>query len=230
LYLEADTPAQILQSRLDFLPEPVGEWMLEFLNGHSLDLLRPDNIVHGKLRNAQSEYNPELVVWNTMRQFYQASNIDSETVPRVYAAMYRAFPSAGHVVVTHDRKVSQHDDNLNEHEAFSGSNAWRDLATISLHLKAKREKNRSLTLTVYHTKSQASELVDPLQVHLAPNGTHLTAQSAYAAKIDRLWAEAPPGDRAAWVAKELGVSRKTVFRHKGDTAGEIPEIIGKEEE
>ena len=234
LYLEADTTEPLLQQRLDFLPPPIGNWRLAFLGGYSLDLANPSNMIHGKLRVMQDDYKPELVIWNTLRQFYQAPNIDSDTVPKVYNAMYRAFPEAGHVVVAHDRKQGRNEDELDENEAFSGSAAWRDLATIALHVTTRAHKGNGLGLTIKHTKSQVSELVEPLLAHLAPDGTRLAMLSDWQLKIDTLWHQAPKGsNRAEWVAEKLGVSKRTVYRHlpflkSSVTSVNVLEIKGEE--
>lgn len=212
LYLEADSAELILRPRLRHLPQPVGEWRLEFLSGQSLNLCDPTHIMFRLFEAWQREFNPELVIWNTLRQFYKGSAIDSDTVTQVYNAMYRAFPNAGHVVSAHDRKTSTDPDAPNtDDEAFSGSAAWRDLATVGLHLI-----RRGSALSLEHTKSQVSELMEPLRLMLGENGTTLTCSNPSRERIMELWGRVPKGeDRGTWVARELNISRRTLFRLKG---------------
>jgi RecA-family ATPase len=174
LYLEADSAEPLLRPRLRLLPQPVGDWWVEFLLGEAKDLCNEGHSIYRKFATLQHSLNPDLVIWNTLRQFYTGTAIDSDTVTRVYNGMYRAFPNAGHLMVAHDRKGSL-DPNAPtlEDEAFAGSAAWRDLATIALHLVPRGSKSGSY-LTLEHTKSQVSELAEPLKLTLSKDGTLLT--------------------------------------------------------
>lgn len=212
LYLEADTPKVVLKPRLRLLPDPPGDWRIEFLVGQSLDLCDPKNAIHDLLKRGRVLWGePDLVIWNVLRHFYRGSGNAGELVPSVYSAMRSLFPQAGHVVVGHDRKSStdpdaaQHSD-----EDFSGSSAWWDLATIGLHL-VKRQ-----TLEIHHTKSQASALQPILSIDLDPNGTVVKSHhESMRVRLEELWKQAPEkGDKAQWVADQMGVGRATVMRHK----------------
>jgi RecA-family ATPase len=217
LYLEADSAEPLLRPRLRLLTEPRGSWAWAFLSGTSMDLCNEGHSLHRLLAQYYHEYQPDLVIWNTLRQFYKGSNIDSDIVTRVYNAMYRAFPGAGHVMVAHDRKGST-DANATAHEDedFAGSNAWRDLATVALHL-VPRGTQAGPYLSLEHTKSQVSELTDPLKLTLAPNGTTLTPLT-HPRQADLLALMAREGvtildSRFVILAqKELKLSRNTLFR------------------
>ena len=214
LYLEADTPKIAVKPRLHLLPEPRGDWRMEFLVGLSLDLMEPKNRIHDLLAKGRVLWGePDLVIWNVLRQFYRGSSIAGEIVPVIYATMRGLFPQAGHVVVGHDRKSSL-DPTAAPHadEDFSGSSAWWDLATVGLHLVKK-----SPGLILYHTKSQASEMVAPMALDLHEDGTQIQSHhGSLHDRIEMLWKEAPKGDKAQWVAKQLGIHRATVFRLKHD--------------
>lgn len=222
LYLEADSAEALIRPRLRLLPDPkLGDWRFEFLSGTSLDLCNEGHTCHRLFAKHHHDFHPDLVVWNTLRQFYKGSNIDSDVITRVYNAMYRAFPDAGHLVVAHDRKQSVTDTPTPDEEAFSGSAAWRDLATVALHLVPRGTKGGT-SLSLDHTKSQVSELTEPLKFLLDPNGTHLhvTPHPLY----DRLRAfmDARGTDKldettVALAEVALSVSRRTLFRIWGSS-------------
>ena len=160
----------------------------------------------------QAVIQPDLVIWNTLRQFYRGDMNDSDTVVRVYAAMRQFFPGACHLVVAHDRKASA--DGEHDHdEAFAGSNAWRQLANVALHLRPTNDSEGALTLD--YTKTQVSEKVPPLRLWLAPDGTQLSLSQGPTRTqlVMTLWEQAPSeGDKATWVGQRMGVSRATVNR------------------
>jgi RecA-family ATPase len=218
LYLEADTPKVVLKPRLQLLPQPIGDWRIEFLVGQNLDLCSPTNKIHAFLKHGRALWGePDLVIWNVLRQFYRGSSTTGEVVPIVYSAMRTLFPQAGHVVVGHDRKRSINPDAVShEDEDFSGSSAWWDLATVGLHL-IKRQ-----TLQLVHTKSQASEQVPTISLDLDPNGTVVSShKGSLCMRLAELWPLAPEkGDKAQWVADKMGISRATVYRLK--TGGVSP--------
>ena len=213
LYLEADTPKLVVKPRLRLLPDPKGDWRIEFLVGQSLDLGEPKNRVHDLLAKGRVVWGePDLVIWNVLRQFYRGSSVAGELVPAVYSAMRTIFPQAGHVVVGHDRKSSTDPETRkHEDEDFSGSSAWWDLATVGLHLI-----KRAAYLELHHTKSQASEQVKAMTLDLDPNGTTIKSHhQAMRVRLDELWSQAPEkGDKAQWVAEQMGINRATVYRLK----------------
>lgn len=217
LYLEADTAPTLMSPRLRLLPEPRGNWTFDFLLGASMDLANEGHSIHHHLAALHHQLHPDFVIWNTLRQFYKGSAIDSDTVTRVYNAMYRAFPVAGHLVVAHDRKGSTHPDATHhEDEDFAGSAAWRDLATTALHLVRRTTKGGTL-LSLEHTKSQVSEQADPLRYTLDPDGTRLhpvghPLYPALKALMDDLGQCQATAEVVTLAQKELNISRKTVFR------------------
>mgnify|MGYP001602315660 CR=1 FL=1 len=216
LYLEADGAEILLRSRLRCMPQPVGEWRIAFLAGESLNLCDPDHKMFKIFSTWRQQWEPDLVIWNTLRQFYKGNAIDSDTVGRVYSAMLRAFPFAGHWVSAHDRKINTDPSALNAaDEEFAGSAAWRDLATVGLHLVKGGNKRVGATLTLEHTKSQVSELMEPVRLVLGEDGTTLTSALPTRAQIAALWEKCPEDqDRGTWTAHQLNISRRTLFRIK----------------
>ena len=217
LYLEADSAEELLRPRLRHLPQPWGNWQLSFLLGTAMDLCNDSHTIHRKLAAYHHEYHPDLVIWNTLRQFYKGSAIDSDTVSRVYNAMYRAFPSAGHLMVAHDRKASVDPTTASlEDESFAGSAAWRDLATIALHL-IPRGTAKGRYLCLEHTKSQVSELADPLKFTLGADGTTLTPLKH--PLTDKVLAFLTANNSTTWTPELIkeatalfSLSRATLFR------------------
>ena len=213
LYLEADTPKVVLKPRLRLLPEPVGDWRIEFLVGQGSNLCDPRNALHEIATKGRVLWGePDLVIWNVLRQFYHGSANAGEMVPVVYGAMRTLYPQAGHVIVAHDRKSSSDPNTIqHEDEDFSGHAAWLDLATIGLHLK-----RRPTGLFLDHTKSQASEIVKGMSLDLDPDGTKIRSHhGAMRVRLEELWAQAPlKGDKSQWVADQMGIHRATVQRLK----------------
>ena len=218
LYLEADTAEIVVRPRLRLMPQPIGEWRIAFFSGKTIDVKDPKSYIHLLFKEWQKELQPELVIWNTLRQFYRGNAIDSDTVTQVYNAMLQSFPTAAHWVSAHDRKSSTDADTHEvEDEAFSGSAAWRDLAQVGLHLVKLESKGGVLTLRLDHTKTQLSEMVHPIRLTLAANGTTVTSNVPSLARIDELWQEARSHgikDPETWVAEKLSISRATLFRIK----------------
>lgn len=220
LYLEADGAEILLRPRLRLMPQPVGAWRIAFMAGESLNLCDPEHKMFKKFDSWRKEWEPDLVIWNTLRQFYKGNSIDSDTVTRVYNGMLRAFPFAGHWVSAHDRKVSKDPTAIAaEDEDFAGSAAWRDLATVGLHLVKGGDKRTGTTLTLKHTKTQVSELVDPVRLTLAEDGTTITSALPTrnrVLEVCRQFAGVPDAKkRETFILGELNISRTTFFRIKG---------------
>lgn len=218
LYLEADTAELIVRPRLRLMSEPIGDWKIAFFSGKTIDLRDPKNFIHSLFREWRKTYEPDLVVWNTLRQFYKGNAIDSDTVTQVYNAMLQSFPKAGHWVSAHDRKTNTDSESREvDDEAFSGSAAWRDLAQVALHLVKVESKEGVMTLRLDHTKTQLSEQVHSIRLTLAANGTTITSNVPSLERIDALWQEAQVSgvsDCGTWVAERLSISRRTLFRLK----------------
>lgn len=218
LYLEADTAELVMRPRLRKMTPPIGDWKIAFFSGKTIDLRDPKNFIHLLFKEWRKTWEPDLVIWNTLRQFYKGSAIDSDTVTQVYNAMLQSFPQAGHWVSAHDRKSNTDADSHEiDDEAFSGSAAWRDLAQVGLHLVKVESKGGALTLRLDHTKTQLSEQMHSIRLTLAANGTTITSNVPPKERIDELWQEAKSqgvSDCATWVAGKLNISRASLFRIK----------------
>lgn len=218
LYLEADTAELVIRPRLRHMTQPVGHWQIAFFSGRTTNLLDPRNFTHSLFRQWRTTWEPELVIWNTLRQFYKGNSIDSDTVTQVYNAMLTSFPKAGHWISAHDRKTNTDaDSRIIEDEAFSGSGAWRDLAQVGLHLVKTGSEKGVIHLRLDHTKTQLSEQVHSLKLTLEPNGTTIRSSLPTLERINELWEQARSQgikDPETWVAHELSISRATLFRIK----------------
>jgi hypothetical protein len=218
LYLEADTAEIVVRPRLRLMPQPIGNWNIAFFSGRTIDLKDPKSFIHPLFKEWRKDFEPELVIWNTLRQFYKGSAIDSDTVTQVYNAMLQSFPKAAHWVSAHDRKSSTENDTHEvEDEAFSGSAAWRDLAQVGLHLVKIDQKAGVITLRLDHTKTQLSEMMHSIRLTLAANGTTITSNVPPLERIEELWQEARCQgikEPDTWVAERLNISLSTLYRLK----------------
>jgi hypothetical protein len=212
LYVELDSPKRLVKPRLQklaFVPDSF--WWLDLYPG--IDLLRPTPELVSLLKHANATIQPILVIINTLRKIHTLSDKDSEVPSRVYQALHWFFPTSAILVNHHDKKTYKHKDiEIEEDEAFSGSQAWLNDAQVGLHLIAADRAER--TMRLIHTKSQVSELTAPLHLQLSADGTNLVESGGSA--IWQLWNQLDPTlsteARVQDIMSRLHTSRSTVFR------------------
>ena len=226
LYIDVDgTPAAELQKRLKLLPQP---YPADF----QLVLMAPFNIVgrgaesdlaRTRLAQMSQSVKPGLVIVNTLRKVHWADDKESDVPSRVYTAFHGLFPGASILFVHHDKKtvLGPSGASTEADEAFSGSQAWLNDATVGLHLVRHGAEG---LLRLDHTKTQVSERKPPLMLVLAPDGTTLTTQEEHHFKrLEAAWADLDPAwtkqAKVTAVRGQLGVSESTVWRwlRKWDT-------------
>lgn len=171
LYVENDTPEQIVASRVRKISPAPNVWWL-FLQPLSLPNVEPET--KRILLKANDELAPDVVFLNTLRKLHDMDDKDSTTPKIVYSFFRKIFPRSALVFVHHVRKQST-DPRAVEHskESFSGSNHWLDDAQVGVHLESYESPRENLRL--YHRKSQASELLRPLPLRLHDDGSTLTS-------------------------------------------------------
>lgn len=218
LFVQADTPRDIIVPRLKALD--VGVPDLDFVFAYpGFDILNPSTdessvLYYNLLHTLHREHSYQVVMIDALRGIHTEDDKESATVHKVYRALRRLFPGATVVLIHHDRKYSQ--DGLGD-ESFSGSQAWGNHATVVM--KFSRPNKREEVFRIEHTKTQASELVPPIEVRLV-DGTHIQTsphsdEKAIRAKISALrGAGLLNKEIDAQAADYFGVSERTIRRRR----------------
>ena len=210
LYIELDTPANLIHPRLRLLKVQPGAMWLECHYGRPIDIcgLGDDSKLGERFRRLNEELNPVLVVVNTLRKAHTEDDKDSSTPSRVYGAWREYFPHACHLFAHHDRKTpTDKKANINEDQMFSGSQHWADDATTALHIKRMKagvghdptsvveatpddDGYKKTPVTIRMTKSQVwdHERFPALQMRLDRDGTNWieTGPAAYRVYFETL--------------------------------------------
>lgn len=169
LYVENDTPEQVVAGRVRKLPPAPNVWWM-FTPPLSLPGIDPED--KRMLVRANDEIAPDVVFLNTLRKLHDMDDKDSVTPKMVYSFFRKLFPKSALVFVHHVRKQSTDPRALDRSkESFSGSNHWLDDAQVGIHLESYDGARENLRL--YHRKSQASELLRPLPLKLESDGSTL---------------------------------------------------------
>lgn len=218
LYIEVDTRKELVRERLERLQPRPRQAYWAFFN--PFNILHPPTDIRQTLDYYQQKLNPVLVIWNTLRKVTTGIDlIDGDSASMVYSMMMRFFPNAGHFVNHHDKKSNFSKESRGDpDEAFSGSQAWLNDAQVGLHLLPVDKKLKKSRLE--HTKSQLSELIEPLDLQLSEDGTNWMNLQASAVVGAFLKMEGTVGARVKALAKEFDQSEKTI-RRKLTAAGVI---------
>jgi hypothetical protein len=137
LYIQADLPKILHRDRIDRLCKlwpwvrglPLYHYCPPFFDVMRLD---DDDALTGQLRDT----NPCLVIWDVLRAVEHLR--EEEHVPGiVYGQMQHLFPESAHVIVHHDKKVTEASAQglLDPREAFSGMKGWINLVISAWHLE-----------------------------------------------------------------------------------------------
>jgi hypothetical protein len=228
LYIELDTPMNLIQPRLRKLErKPHGMW-LEVFQKVPIDIchLEEEGEIATRLRNLQEGVQPVLVIINTLRKAHTEEDKDAGTPALVYGAWREYFPDACLMFVHHDKKVPVGKGiTVNQDQMFSGSQHWADDSTMCFHLQKDREnpgtdadadgKPKKTAITIRMTRSQVadSENFPALQLRLNSDGTNWThsGPSAYRTFYSELPAGTPRGRRIELVMAEFGIKKSAAY-------------------
>jgi len=227
LYVEAETALRNTLPRLHALQEPIGDWWYEDLYEGGADILNSRHPSYARLAELSRKLSPDLVIWSSVRRFHSEDMKTDDTVVAVYRAMVGLFPQAGHLCIAHDKKSSHDPEKDDPSEAFSGSNAWVQQASVGLHITGRAGTKGGTHALLTITKSQLgpSKEWTPYKLHLDPNSVTWHSTNTLPARIAELWPLAPSTastDRAEWVAGQLGVSRRTIYAYKPKESSHEP--------
>lgn len=211
LWIEVDEPLLVSRERLEKLdPLPT---RLFIVGSQPFNIVKPlpDDIK--RLADTYSKVNPKLVIVNTLRNTHNLDDKDSATPVAVYAAFRRLFPDSVILFVHHDRKQARDPEgNLipDGAEAFSGSQAWKNHATIALHMTSTGKSQ----VQVEVDKSQVGPTGESLTLKLADDG--VTWLDTGAVMVKEAFSKLDPSlskmERYEIIAKGCGVSVRTVTR------------------
>lgn len=175
LIIEMDQPEATVHYRMKKLGDAENVW---FFSGPPMNVPNIGPNTADELRTMRDSIIPEVVFFNTLRQTTVLPLEDGTTTRLVYGWGREMFPGASLVFIHHPKKDPPSNVHVNEDEMFSGSNAWRNDAQVSLHLQkfVHRERGeRVSTARLRHTGSQVSPLYRPLPLLLAPDGVTWTS-------------------------------------------------------
>jgi hypothetical protein len=171
LYIELDTPEQVVQERIRSRPPTKNVWWL-FSNPLSIPFA--SNEQTELLEESRLAAQPEVVFINTLRKVHDLDDKESKAPKLVYSFFQKYFPGAALVFVHHTRKASTDPKALSQDkESFSGSNHWLDDAQVGVHLEPFDGADHNLRL--WHRKSQVSALLRPLPLALGKDGSTLSS-------------------------------------------------------
>ena len=226
LYIEADTPPQVLKPRIqstqaavdgfDFYWSPTGFNVIQ----PSSSLM--DTEIYGELCRVHQKEAYDVVFIDSLRCIHNLDDTKSDVPPRIYQSVARMFPGASLVFIHHDKKTpilkqgSEQDQAEIDIESFSGSQALVNHATVGIKVK---HANKAMNLVqLVHVKSQASELISPLMLKIRDAihvgiPEHLNAE-AYQNALTQVPRGLTLGEQDKKVAAFLGVSVRTARRYR----------------
>lgn len=209
LYLEVDTPAPLVRERLKVAPTPPG-WIMAF--ARPFNILAPYDATVMALKAVAHDVRPNLVIVNTLRKAHWADDRESHIPGRIYGAFQSLFPGAAVWFNHHDKKSGNPAEQGDPDEAFSGSQAWLNDATVGLHLVTSGQGKGMLNLV--HTKTQVSARRPALTLRLEPDGTTITPYDRAAevrAAYELTDASLSARQRVKLTADALGRSESSVW-------------------
>lgn len=216
LYIELDTPEQVVQQRIRTKRPTPGVWWL-FSQPLSIPYATPEQ--DELLAEAKEVAKPEVVFINTLRKVHDLDDKESKAPKLVYSFFQKRFPGAALIFVHHTRKTSTDPRAIaNDKESFSGSNHWLDDCQVGVHLEPYDGADHNLRL--WHRKSQVSRLMRPLPLKLGDDGVTMTSplydellyvyEFMNSEEAERL----PAQELDLKIAKRLNLSESTAKRRR----------------
>jgi len=231
LYIELDTPRDLIKSRIKLIKDPPEEGLdFLFLPPLSAPHVHPDD---SSLLESAAEKGYDLVVINTLRKCHSLNDKEPQTVKVVYEYFQRLFPGAALLFVHHSKKTtfdSQGEISGKSRESFSGAQNWLNDAQVGLQLLHRKtgEGDSMTSLELRHEKTQVSRQYRALTLNLDGDGTNFNCPRAEEMKrvYDLVHEGTFEGEKlASYVAAELNVSRATAFRRlHAVTSGAFPGV------
>lgn len=214
LYLELDTPAPLVQHRVQLVTDPPDDVWWEFLPPCHIVT---DRGVQAHLRELGKQIEPGCVIFNTLRKIHQGDEKDGSLPSRLYQTLHALFPGAAKVLVHHDKKSQPREAQGDPDETFSGHMAWLNDAQVGLHL-VPNGRRQSGALRLENTKNQCAEEVPPLHLFLSKDGsTMIPYVSENARRILETWytidSAVGKSSRVKAVSQVTGLSERTVWTH-----------------
>lgn len=227
LYIEADTPEQVLKPRIQATQFSVDNFDFFWCNtgfNAVIPTASPSDIeIYGELCQVHKKEAYDVVFIDSLRCIHNLDDTKSDVPPRIYQSVARMFPGASLVFIHHDKKTpilkqgSEQDQAEIDIESFSGSQALVNHATVGIKVKhANKERN---LVQLVHVKSQASELISPLMLKIRDAihvgiPEHLNSE-AYQNALTQVPRGLSLGEQDKKVAAFLGVSVRTARRYRG---------------
>jgi RecA-family ATPase len=111
LYVQADTPKQVIIPRMKLLNVAIDNFDFNFCYP-GFNLLDPykdenDAYYYDILKKVHTENQYDLVFIDSLRAIHSEDDKEATTVHKVYRALRRLFPGASLVIIHHDKKVYQ---------------------------------------------------------------------------------------------------------------------------
>lgn len=221
LYIDVDTPEVAVVPRIKEEKDPAPG--VGFLFTTPIHCPNPSTEKLEELVKAREAIEPDVVFINTLIKAHDLDDKDSKS-PSIVYSFFQEFFRGSSLVFTHHIRKSPIDPKIKEdaRESFSGSKHWLDDAQVGLHLAkwGKKGGDGWQGLRLSHTKSQVSECVGPMQLELHPNGTTIRSpefdQLLFVYEKMNEFPELPRGKLDEAIAKELGVSTKTISRRRDE--------------
>lgn len=222
LFVQADTPKAVIVPRLQAMKVDIPALDFNFCYP-GFNILEPhkdelDSFYYSILSKYHRENKYDIVFIDSLRAIHSADDKESTTVHQVYRALSKLFYGATIVLIHHDKKFNK--DNSSD-ETFSGSQAWVNHATVTLKFSNNNKKENEIKIE--HTKTQASETIEPIIVKLAQDGINIIGDSgsdkgAVGDFIQKLasGAEFTPSEIDLRVSEFFGFSKRTAQRRRID--------------
>jgi Trp operon repressor len=205
LYIELDTPRNLVWERASFLPESTN---LRWAFAPALVADTPD---WHALRNEAAVFKPDVVFINTLRKAHAGSDIESHVPSEVYGRFQRLIPDAALVFIHHARKAKA-DDHTPSGEGFSGSQAWQNDAQVAARLyrsKPSEDGDLGTHLGLDVTKSQVCATGELLRLYLQPDGVNLSVEEVSEVMLHLIHS---PHLSTRQLSEKLGVSQSSITR------------------
>jgi hypothetical protein len=190
-YVEVDMTAKTLQARVRAAMNGLAEIAYVTADGPiNVEQLGAFNHTFQALR----QYEPQLVIVDSLRKTHKWDENDSNTPTLVYSKWRELVPGCAFCFLHHDRKVPTGPWAGDVDEAFRGSSAWLDDVDTGLHMvRDKKAKGHKAILTF--SKVRLDEAQEPIALALDP----VTMLAVPADATSRLALQ-------AWLQQNIGAS------------------------